>query len=463
MINATLFKSQKIDQKGKLKVSMLKWEFLESKKIGRFSFVKEENLHTIATLCQLKQCPLRTENMIPRSYCIKCNAKYNTETLASGQLFICQRCQTTVVVGQKTTPEPFGATPPQPQAQPANTSNDPMIGKVIDGVTISRPLGKGAAGIVYYGTRADGTEVALKTLHPKFATKERIVQRFKREAESGLKLKHKHFVEFYSWGEFDGYNYIVMEYIDGCTLKELLKNNDRQMNDRTKLLVGLHVAKALAFAYEGNMVHRDIKPDNIMITNDGVAKLTDMGLAKEVHSDENEEAEDMGLTKTGVTLGTPYYMPPEQIQDSKRADCRSDIYALGATIFHLFAGRPPFFGGGMMDVMKKIMEDPTPKLIEIKPETPQNISDLIHRMIQRDVEDRYVTPQVLLKDMQRVLDGKPIMNEEELHYAILQSGDSIPAVSSDVNYGGEKRVRRRRTKVGFFGKLLKIFGFGKNK
>ncbi|PCJ62489.1 MAG: hypothetical protein COA79_02985 [Planctomycetota bacterium] len=434
-------------------------EFFESMKLRCFSFVKEEIIHTIATIYELESCPLRTENMIPRSYCIKCNAKYNTETLASGQMFVCQRCQTTVVVGQKTTPEPFGvpsqSPQPQPQAQGDHENSDPMIGKTIDGVTISKPLGKGAAGIVYYGRRADGSEVALKTMHPKFATKERIVKRFIREAKSGMKLKHKHFVEFYSWGEYEGYNYIIMEFVDGCTLKELLKNNDREMNDRTKLLVGLHVAKALAFAFERNMVHRDIKPDNIMITNDGVAKLTDMGLAKEVHSDDNEDAEDMGLTKTGVTLGTPYYMPPEQIQDSKRADCRSDIYALGATLFHLFAGRPPFFGGGMMDVMKKIMEDPTPKLIDVNPEIPQNISDLVYRMIERSVDDRYVNPQALLKDFQRVLDGKPVMSQDELLSVLSESEDA------DIGYGSKDDMGDKDSKGGFFGKLLKMFGIGK--
>jgi len=398
--------------------------------------------------------------MIPRSYCVKCNAKFNTETLAAGQMFVCQRCGTTVVVGQKTSPEAFVTNTPigvptVPQAVVDNS--DPMIGKVIEGIKILRPLGKGAAGIVYYGKNAEGKEIAIKTLHPKFAKQERIIKRFKREAESGLKLKHKHFVEFYSFGEFEGFYYITMEFIDGSTLKDLLKSEEKQMNERTKLLVGSHIAKALAFAYDHKMVHRDIKPDNIIITNDGVAKLTDMGLAKEVYAEDNA-GEDMNLTKTGVTLGTPYYMPPEQIQDSKRADCRSDIYSLGATMFHLFANRPPFFGGGMMDVMKKIMEEPTPRLKDINPAIAQNISDLVYKMILRDVNERYATPQLLLKDMQRVLDGKPLMSNDELMNVLNQSSDDSSnrdsSESARAKASGEK-------KVGFFGKILRLFGLGK--
>lgn len=398
--------------------------------------------------------------MIPRSYCVKCNAKFNTETLAPGQMFVCQRCNTTVVVGQKTTPEAYATntpigTPIVPASVAANS--DPMIGKVIDGVAIIKPLGKGAAGIVYYGKKPDGKEVAVKTLHPKFAKQDRIIKRFKREAESGLKLKHKHFVEFFTHGEFEGFNYITMEFIDGSTLKDLLGSEERQMNERTKLLVGLHVAKALAFAYDHKMVHRDIKPDNIMITKDGVAKLTDMGLAKEVFDEENS-SEDMNLTKTGVTLGTPYYMPPEQIQDSKRADCRSDIYSLGATLFHLFAGRPPFFGGGMMDVMKKIMEDPTPKLKDLKPEIASNISDLVYKMIRRDLDERYATPQAVLKDIQRVLDGKPLMSQDELMNVLNQPDDSSYRDPSDSN---RHKPEVAGKKVGFFAKILRIFGIGK--
>lgn len=398
--------------------------------------------------------------MIPRSYCVKCNAKYNTESLGAGQMFACQRCGTTVVVGQKTTAEAYTNTPiGTPIQQQANTENsDPMIGKVIDGVTIIRPLGKGAAGIVYYGKSTDGKEIAVKTLHPKFAKQDRVIKRFKREAESGLKLRHKHFVEFFSYGEFEGFYYITMEFVDGSTLKDLLKESEKQMNDRTKLLVGLHVAKALAFAYDHKMIHRDIKPDNIMITKDGVAKLTDMGLAKEVY-DEESASEDMNLTKTGVTLGTPYYMPPEQIQDSKRADCRSDIYSLGATLFHLFGGRPPYFGGGMMDVMKKIMEDPIPRLNEVKPEVPQNISDLIYKMIERDPNERYQTPQALLKDMQRVLDGKPLMTKDEL-LAVLSQGSDENSASQETTDSGRTKPSASK-KSGIFAKILKIFGIGK--
>ena len=399
--------------------------------------------------------------MIPRSYCVKCNAKFNTETLAAGQMFVCQRCNTTVVVGQKTTPEAYATnTPIGTPVVPASVSDssDPMIGKTIDGVKILKPLGKGAAGIVYYGKYADGREVAVKTLHPKFAKQERIIKRFKREAESGLKLKHKHFVEFYSYGEFEGFNYIIMEFIDGSTLKDLLKSEEKQMNERTKLLVGLHVAKALAFAYDHKMVHRDIKPDNIMITKDGVAKLTDMGLAKEIFDEENS-SEDMNLTKTGVTLGTPYYMPPEQIQDSKRADCRSDIYSLGATLFHVFAGRPPFFGGGMMDVMKKIMEDPTPKLRDLNPAIAQNISDLVYKMILRDVNERYATPQAVLKDIQRVLDGKPLMSQNELMDVLNQPSDS--GAYTDPSDSARSKAAKAEKPVGFFAKILRIFGIGK--
>src|SRR6266567_7426089 len=202
---------------------------------------------------------------------------------------------------------------------------------------LTKKLGEGGMGTVFKAHQMSmDRDVALKILPRHLAKDTSYVERFYREARASAKLDHPNIVRGIAVGEDRGYHYFAMEYIDGESSDKVLESQGKlQVGDAVK--IALDVARALDHAHSKGLVHRDIKPDNIMITRQGFVKLADLGLAKA--ADENQ-----GLTQTGSGFGTPYYMPPEQARNAKYVDNRSDIYALGATLYHLLTGKVPFTG-----------------------------------------------------------------------------------------------------------------------
>jgi eukaryotic-like serine/threonine-protein kinase len=266
----------------------------------------------------------------------------------------------------------------------------------LDGYRILRRLGEGGMGAVYLAyDDPNGRQVALKVLPDHLATNQGYVDRFYREARSGSALDHPNIVRCIgaNQDEETGKHYLVLEYVDGFSAHALLQRFGRlSVGDATH--IALDIARALEHAHARRIVHRDIKPDNILLTQSGVAKLSDLGLAKRV-----DEASHLTAARQG--FGTPYYMPYEQAMNAKYADGRSDIYALGATLYHLVTGEIPFAGANHLEIVeKKNLGVFTPASAR-NPEVPAALDRILGKMLARDPEDRYQTASELIVDLER--------------------------------------------------------------
>ncbi|MCZ7645211.1 MAG: serine/threonine protein kinase [Planctomycetota bacterium] len=266
-------------------------------------------------------------------------------------------------------------------------------------------IGRGAMGSVYRARQtALDRVVAVKVLYPHVAENPQLIERFQREARASARLNHPHIVQGIAVGqdEASGFWYFAMEYVDGATLWEILHQTG-PLEERRALELARDIAKALECAHKNGIVHRDIKPDNILITREGQPKLADLGLAK-LLADEAAAA-----TQSGVAVGTPHYMAPEQVAgETKRIDTRTDIYALGCTLYHLLTGRTPFEGKAATLIMtKQLNELPRPPH-ELRPGLSAGCSQLVLKMMQKRRSHRFQNPTELLEALERHLEGKPL-------------------------------------------------------
>jgi serine/threonine-protein kinase len=261
---------------------------------------------------------------------------------------------------------------------------------------ILRPLGEGGMGSVYLGYHeGQGRQFAIKVLPEHLATNAGYVQRFYREARNASQLDHPNIVRFIAAGRDKAADkhYMVLEYVDGPSAHALLQQYGKlQVGDAVHVI--LDIAKALEHAHSKNIVHRDIKPDNILLTRSGMAKLSDLGLAKQL-----DDATQLTGARQG--FGTPYYMPYEQALNAKDADARSDIYALGATFYHLLTGEIPFPGSSHLEIAeKKNLGLYTPASINT-PAVPPALDAILDRMLARDPHERYQSASQLIVDIER--------------------------------------------------------------
>jgi serine/threonine protein kinase/tetratricopeptide (TPR) repeat protein len=264
---------------------------------------------------------------------------------------------------------------------------------------IHAKLGEGGMGVVYRATRQGGDQsIALKVLPDRFAESDQ-VQRFEREARIAIALSHPNLVKGFEFGKVGQRYYYAMEFVKGRVLSALIKERKR-LEERASLQIIAQVAGALQLIHEHGLVHRDVKPDNIIIGEDGVAKLMDLGLVK------SSLQEMTQLTQSGVALGTPHYMAPEQYTN-KEADPRSDIYALGATLYHAVTGEKPFRATTAIEIFQQQagsgLEDPK----TLRPDLSDSVCLIVEKMMAREPEDRYPTMLAAIDDLKRVLDGKP--------------------------------------------------------
>ncbi len=265
---------------------------------------------------------------------------------------------------------------------------------MVDGYTIQKKLGQGAFGAVFKALQGkDNKIVALKTIKPQLVSSERDVQRFFREAETGGKLVHPSITAIYAAGESKGTYFIAMEYIEGKEVSKLIEEYGR-LDVGYSMRITIQIANALQHAFEKGIVHRDIKPDNIMVNQQGVAKLVDFGLAKSF-----TQSGQSGLTAPGEGMGTLAYMPPEQLDNALHADQRSDLYSLGATLYHMLSGQRPFNEKTTRSFIMKILNSMPNPVRTLNPQVPKPLEDIIHRAMSKKPEDRYQTP----KDMETEL------------------------------------------------------------
>ena len=259
---------------------------------------------------------------------------------------------------------------------------------------IVREIGRGGMAIVYEAIEdSTGLHVALKVLPRDQMQDKLLVKRFKAEARAAAQLQHANVVNVLDSNEIDGFLYIAMEYIDGIDVLELVRRKG-VLSVKRSIDIIRQVARALDHAHERNIVHRDIKPSNLLIDRSGTVKLADMGLARSLTSTEKS-----GLTREGTTVGTVYYMSPEQTRDSHSADRRSDIYSLGATWYHMLTGQPMFPDGDLINRISAHATEPPPDPRALNPNVSDGVIAVMHRMVEKEPEDRYQTSADLLQDL----------------------------------------------------------------
>ncbi len=273
-------------------------------------------------------------------------------------------------------------------------------GDTFEKYTVEKLLGKGGMGAVYL-VRHNVLDsfFALKVLFPDVAKKNKqFVDRFIREAKLACKIKHPNLIAVHDAGQnkTNGMYYLIMDYVSGGSVRDLLKVQGRLPISKA-LAVTEQIAAALNEAYKHNMVHRDIKPDNIMFTTEGIAKLADLGIAKST----NEQ--DTMLTMEASIFGTPAYMSPEQAMDSSKVDCRADIYSLGIVFFEMLSGQRPYRGSGTMEILSQVVKDENiPDIRECCPQISAEIADLIRDMTAKQLDKRLASPAELLKRLRLI-------------------------------------------------------------
>jgi eukaryotic-like serine/threonine-protein kinase len=236
--------------------------------------------------------------------------------------------------------------------------------------------------------------VALKVLHPHYAEDEEYVERFRREARSVAQLSHPHIVTVIDRGEDGGQQFIVFEYVDGENLKQLVERAG-PLPTRRAVQLALEIADALTFAHEHGLVHRDVKPQNVLLTPDGDAKVTDFGIARSLDVEH-------GLTQTGTVLGTSNYLSPEQAS-GKATTASTDVYSLGVVVYELLTAEVPFPGDNFVAVAMKHINEPAPDLLEKRPDVPLRLAAAVDRAMEKDPNHRFATMDEFASELRRCL------------------------------------------------------------
>lgn len=270
----------------------------------------------------------------------------------------------------------------------------------IPGFQIMRKIGAGAMASVYKAKQLSLDRiVAIKILPKHLSEDPEFVERFYKEGKAAAKMNHNNIVQAIDVGEYGGNHYFVMEFVDGQTVyDELVKN--RTYSEKAALDQIIQIAKALEHAHARGLIHRDVKPKNIMITKDGTAKLADMGLARQADDVAAAQAEK------GRAFGTPYYIAPEQIRGVVDVDFRADIYSLGATLYNMLTGKVPFEGATPTAIMQKHLKQPLTPPDHLNKSLSTGLAEVVERMMAKDRNLRYQSTTDLLMDLARVQNGE---------------------------------------------------------
>jgi serine/threonine-protein kinase len=269
-----------------------------------------------------------------------------------------------------------------------------VVGELIAGrYELEKLVGSGGMSNVFRAhDRLLERTVALKILHEQYTRDDDYVERFRREARAVAKLAHPNIVTVIDRGEQDGRQFIVFEFVDGPNLKDLTRNGPLEARDAIGLT--LQVARALSFAHDRGLVHRDVKPQNVLLNEDGQAKVTDFGIARslDVH----------GVTQTGTVLGTSDYIAPEQARGQK-VDPKTDIYSLGAVLYELLVGEVPFSGDNFVAVAMRHVNEPVPSVLHARPDCPARLDFAIQRAMAKDPHDRFPSMDDFVAELEACL------------------------------------------------------------
>ena len=317
----------------------------------------------------------------------------------------------------------------------------------IPGYLILGKLGAGAMAVVYKARQLSLDRiVAIKVLPKKFTENKEYVERFYKEGKAAGRLNHPNIVQAVDVGEAGGYHYFVMEYVEGKTLYDDLAAG-KVYGEKEALDVIIQVAEALRHAHSVGLIHRDVKPKNIMINKEGIVKLADMGLARQTTDFEAAKMEK------GKAYGTPYYISPEQIRGEMDVDGRADIYGLGATFYHLVTGRVPFMADDPAEVMRKHLKEQLVPPDHINTSLSAGVSEVIEVMMAKNKKDRYSSVEELLIDLKAVRAGEaPMRAHRRMNVSELeQLEDGEPVEDTEENVDLEQVVTRYKTAIVILG------------
>ena len=278
------------------------------------------------------------------------------------------------------------------------TEGSPGSGVLAGRFELREPVGSGGMAIVYRAwDRALRRSCAVKVLGDLLSRDEHFRRRFRQEAEAARGLTHPHIVRVYDWGESGSYHYIAMEYVPGGTLRDRVSRHG-PFPEGTAIRLAADVADALAYAHAQGVIHRDIKPQNILLTQDGTAKVADFGIARTLDAS--------GLTRTGIVMGSAQYLSPEQARGDPFGPC-SDLYALGVVLFEMLAGRVPFDGESAVAIALRHLRQPPPDLRQIRPDLAPATVALVARLLAKAPEERYPSAAVLTEALRQITVAQP--------------------------------------------------------
>ena len=322
----------------------------------------------------------------------------------------------------------------------------------IPGYKIIGKLGAGAMAVVYKARQLSLNRiVAIKILPKRFSENPEYVERFYKEGQAAGKLNHPNIVQAFDVGEAGGYHYFVMEYVEGKTIADDLAQGN-VFSESEALEIIIQVARALEHAHACNLIHRDVKPKNIMINSSGTVKLADMGLARGMSDIEAAQSEE------GKAYGTPYYIAPEQIRGKIDIDGRADIYGLGATFYNMVTGRVPFMADNSADVMRKHLREKLIPPDHINTSLSAGVSEVIEIMMAKKRENRYSSVEELLVDLEALRQGQPpLQAHRKFDVSDLEQLEKGEALEDEDRGYDEETIAQYRMAVFISGAAAVIF------
>jgi serine/threonine-protein kinase len=328
---------------------------------------------------------LQRQSQLSRIACPTCGTRYVADGLKEGKVYLCQKCASPLTPPSSSRIQvPADAAEPEDVARAAATPAN-VLGKYV----LVSQIGKGAMGAVYKAwdrglRRWVSIKLLLATSDPK------LVLRFRREAETAAAIQHPNIVPIYDVGESNGRPYLVMKYVEGSTLSGMSLTVDQAC------AMVLQAARGVALAHKSEIIHRDLKPGNVMVDGSGHVYVMDFGLAKDLYG-------AAGLTAPGTVMGTPSYMPPEQASGKVQAvDRSSDVYALGAVLYELLTGRPPFKSNHQMETIRQVLEDPVKPPSTLRADVPKEVEQIVLRALEKDRAKRYPTAAEFVQALEKL-------------------------------------------------------------
>ncbi len=313
--------------------------------------------------------------------------------------------------------------------------NGGMLNRIVkDRYKLIDERGRGSFATVYVARDTKNNRIyAVKVMHIELSNDGDLLARFQREAHILLNLNDQHIVQIVDYGEDNNMHYIVMDYVDGQNLKYYTLTNG-PMEAALALNYTHQIAEGLDTAYKHGVVHRDIKPQNILIDTRGVVKITDFGLAR--------SRETVTLTQSNVFMGTAYYISPEQAESGRSADTRSDLYSVATVLFEMLAGHPPFEGDTAVDIVMKHMNEAIPSIRRLRPDLPTEMDTFLQKALAKSANDRFSTPQEFISALEQIQQllppvsaiPLPVELEVEAKTELKASGASAQTVGSPQKY-----------------------------